>query len=74
MRSMLPLLKERAATLLVRIEGMAATLDLLKDCGMNPREHEHSLSYLRARYAAIMQDIHILEQGYALKEARNVPR
>ena len=41
---------------------------------MNPREHEHSLSYLRARYAAIMQDIHILEQGYALKEARNVPR
>lgn len=74
MRSMLPLLKERAQTLLLRIEGMSATLDLLSDCGMNTKEHSESLSYLRLRYAAIAQDIAILEQGYALKGVRNVPR
>lgn len=71
MRSMLPTLMLQAATLEKRAEGAAATLDLLRDLGMNTREHEHSVSYLNMRLAAIKADIAILKQGYALKETRN---
>jgi len=74
MRSMLPILKKNAAALQARADASAATLDLLRDCGMSPKEqahHEHSHSYLMLRLAAIQNDIAILERGYAARETRN---
>lgn len=72
MRSILPLLKEKAAALRVRVQAADATLDLLRDLGMYTKEHEHSTSYLHVKLAAIEQDIAILEKGYALKETHRV--
>lgn len=74
MRSMLPILKARAQSLRDRVQGSDATLELLRDLNMAKQSHVSENRLLHARLASIETDIHILEQGYALKETRNGSR